>query len=348
MASKTAVVMLNLGGPRKAEEVKDFLVRMFSDRTFITLPSGVGPMIAKLRSKAKQKEYEAIGYSPLVYWNDLQGSAMTQVLNSSLPQFAPFQHYLAFRYSEPLAGKAIKRALDDGAERLILFTQYPHYSCVSTGNSLIDAISAVPEEHTSKVSVIQSWATHPSYIAAWKQIIQEELGKFEGGGQDVQLVFSAHSIPSVVAWTGDMYPYEIGSTVAAIMQSFSNPYSLTWQSKVGFQTWFQPATHKSLLTLAQQGVKKVLLIPIAFTSDHIETLYELDREVVPEVRKAGMTGLVRCAAPNAHPAFTKALADIVTDHVHGKPKRSLHQCVHCRFPEECSKLRRIQTSFAGR
>lgn len=345
MAVKTAVVMLNLGGPRSEQEVSGYLMRMFSDRTFIGLPPGLGPVIGKLRAKAKVQQYAAIGFSPLERWSNLQGSEMIKTLNSALPQHAPFQHYLAFRYSEPFAAQAVSSALEAGAQKLVLFTQYPHYSCSSTGNSLRDAIEAIPSSARSQVSMIHRWPTHPSYISAWREIVREQLSKFPAGGRDVPVVFSAHSLPSSVVWAGDMYPYEIGSTVTAVMAGLPNPYSLMWQSKVGLQTWLQPSTQKGLLALAQQGVKKALLVPIAFTSDHIETLYELDREVVPEAKQAGMTDLVRCPAPNDHPAFLKAMADVVIDHIKG-PTAPLHHCTHCRFPAECAKLSLVPTSFS--
>jgi len=344
MAVRTAVVMLNLGGPRCEQEVSGYLVRMFSDRTFIGMPPGLGPIVGKLRAKAKTQQYAAIGYSPLERWSNLQGLEMTKLLNSALPQHAPFQHYLAFRYSEPFATDAVTSALKAGAERLILFTQYPHYSCASTGNSLRDAIDAVPSANRRQVSMIHRWPTHPSYVAAWRQIVLEHLERFPDQGKEVPVVFSAHSLPSSVVWAGDMYPYEIGSTVNAVMAGLPNPYSLMWQSKVGLQTWLQPSTQKGLLTLAKQGVKQALLVPIAFTSDHIETLYELDREVLPEAKAAGMTGLIRCAAPNAHPAFLQALADVVISHIQA-PTPPLHHCTHCRFPSECAKLTLVPTSF---
>lgn len=341
MSVKTALLLLNLGGPKTVSEVEPYLVRMFSDKTFINIPFNLGPTIARMRArKSVNAQYEKIGGSPLAKWTDIQGKLLVNLLDKNNPSTAPHKFYPCFRYSSPMVNEVKEELIRDKPERIVAFTQYPQYSCATTGNSLRDLLDNVEMKN---FSVISKYATHPRYIKAWVELIKTQLSKFNDPSK-VQIVFTAHSIPAFVAWRGDLYPIEISSTVNTVMQSFENlPHHLFWQSKVGLQEWLKPNTQQGLLKLASQGIKDVLLVPIAFMQDHLETLYELDLEYVKEANAKGMN-VIRCPAPNDYPEFIQAMSSIVTEHLNEGRHCLVPRCVNCPHPENCKTLDRLKIS----
>jgi ferrochelatase len=341
MSVKTALLLLNLGGPKTVAEVEPYLVRMFSDRTFINIPFNLGPKIAKIRARRSvAAQYEKIGGSPLSKWTNIQGSSLVSLLDEISPSTAPHKFYPCFRYSSPMISEVTEEIMKDNPSRIVAFTQYPHYSCATTGNSIRDVLD---NSNFKNITAITKYATHPDYVSAWIDLVSSQLKRFEDPSK-VNIVFTAHSIPASVAWRGDLYPIEISSTVSSVMQSFPNlPYHLFWQSKVGFQEWLKPNTQKGLLTLGEKGIKDVLLVPIAFMQDHLETLYELDLEYVHEANSKGMN-VIRCPAPNDHPSFIKAMAKIVQEHLSTGVHSLIPRCVGCPHPEHCKSLDKLQKS----
>uniref|UniRef100_A0A8C9S5R4 Ferrochelatase n=1 Tax=Scleropages formosus TaxID=113540 RepID=A0A8C9S5R4_SCLFO len=284
---KTGILMLNMGGPEKLDDVHDFLFRLFMDRDLMTLPvqNKLGPFIAKRRTPKIQEQYSKIGGgSPIKKWTTMQGEGMVKLLDEMSRETAPHKFYIGFRYVHPLTESAIEEMERDGVERAVAFTQYPQYSCSTTGSSL-NAIyryySDRGERPKMRWSVIDRWPTHPLLIECFAQHVLNELEKFPAEKRDdVVILFSAHSLPMSVVNRGDPYPQEVGATVQRVMERLQhcNPYRLVWQSKVGPMPWLGPQTDEVIKGLCQRGKKNILLVPIAFTSDHIETLHELDIE----------------------------------------------------------------------
>ena len=168
-------------------------------------------------------------------------------------------------------------------------------------------------------SVIDRWPTHPLLVKTFAQNIRRELDTFpENVRSKVVLLFSAHSVPQYVMDRGDPYPAEVGSTVQLVMQElgWSNPYRLVWQSKVGPLPWLKPSTEDTIKVMVKKGQKNLMLVPIAFVNDHIETLHELDIEYAHDIGKeVGAERIARCATPNIDPTFIDCLADIVATHL---------------------------------
>jgi ferrochelatase len=208
----------------------------------------------------------------------------------------------------------------DGVTRAIAFTQYPQYSCSTTGSSLNELYRRGKGGEIGQDvewSVIDRWGTHPGFIEAVAQNIEATLAKFPASTrQDTVLLFSAHSLPMSVVNRGDPYVLEVSASVSAVMDRLkhSNPYRLVWQSQVGPSAWMGMQTGEALKGLARLGKKQVVLVPIAFTSDHIETLYEIDLEYIKEGRELGME-VYRAESLNESPVFIRALADIVVQHL---------------------------------
>ncbi|XP_022830699.1 ferrochelatase, mitochondrial-like [Spodoptera litura] len=303
---KTAIVMLNMGGPTNIDEVGDYLHRIMTDRDMIQLPvqSRLGPWIASRRTEDVQKKYSEIGGgSPILKWTNSQGHLLVEALDKLHPATAPHKHYVCFRYVPPFTHDAFNAIESDGVERAVIFSQYPQYSCATTGSSL-NAIADFYKDSSQAVS------------------------------------------------RGDTYPHEVAATVANTMLHLNvkNPYRLVWQSKVGPLPWLQPYTDDAIKAYAKQGKKNLLLVPIAFVNEHIETLHELDIEYCHDIAKeAGITHIERAATPNAHPTFIAALADIVVKHLTDQEKVSkqfLTRCPHC-VSERCNSSKQFFKELCG-
>uniref|UniRef100_A0A8D2L530 Ferrochelatase n=1 Tax=Varanus komodoensis TaxID=61221 RepID=A0A8D2L530_VARKO len=398
---KTGILMLNMGGPETLGDVHDFLLRLFLDKDLMTLPvqNKLAPFIAKRRTPKIQKQYSRIGGgSPIKKWTATQGEGMVKLLDEMSPHSAPHKYYIGFRYVHPLTEEAIEEMEEDGVERAIAFTQYPQYSCSTTGepksrqvaskllrlrfllqggfsalfligpvakisanilllctsgsslNAIYRYYNAKGEKPKMKWSTIDRWPTHPLLIQCFADHIQKELGLFPPDKRkDVVILFSAHSLPMSVVNRGDPYPQEVGATVQRVMEklNYSNPYRLVWQSKVGPMAWLGPQTDETIKGLCQRGKKNILLVPIAFTSDHIETLYELDIEYAQVLaNECGVENIRRAESLNGNPLFAKALADLVYSHLQSNEicsKQLTLSCPLCVNPT----CRKTKSFFTG-
>lgn len=321
-------MMMNMGGPTTLDECGMYLSRLFHDRDLMKLPfqSRLAPLIAARRTPKIRKQYAEIGGgSPILRWTRQQGEAMTKMLDELHPSTAPHKAYVGFRYAAPLTEHALDEMARDGIERAVAFSQYPQYSCSTTGSNLNELYRQLQQrkaegapEGSIPWSVIDRWPTNAGLIEAFANRVRGALSQFPADIRSkVPIMFSAHSLPmSVVSGRGDPYPAEVAATVAGVMGQlkWSNPYRLTWQSQVGPSAWLGPQTADALEGWAKQGYKQVVAVPIAFTSDHIETLYELDIELQEDAEKHGIE-LVRAESLNDEPVFLRALADIVTEHL---------------------------------
>lgn len=333
------------------------------------LQAYLGPLIAKRRTPKIIKQYSDIGGgSPIRKWSEYQCEEMCKLLDKLNPESAPHKPYVAFRYADPLTEEMYTKLLDDGfgngkGGRAVAFTQYPQYSCSTTGSSLNELwkwrnrlegkrANGV-EDSTGSIqwSVIDRWPTHPGLVEAFARNIEDQLKTYpEDKRNSVVLLFSAHSLPMSVVnrgesysiydpscereltgfpYAGDPYPAEVAATVHAVMQrlGFSNPYRLCWQSQVGPSAWLGAQTSDTVQEYVKRGHTDIVLVPIAFTSDHIETLYELDLEVMEE---ANSPGVKRAESLNGNPIFIQALADIARDHLQKGDKCSLQMTLRCQ------------------
>ncbi|MCW5820822.1 MAG: ferrochelatase, partial [Trueperaceae bacterium] len=247
----TGIVMLNLGGPRNLDEVKPFLMELFADREIIQLPaqSTLGPFIAGRRTKSVQKNYADIGGgTPLERWTKLQGEGMCARLDELSPETAPHKAYIAFRYSEPSSETALRQMAEDGVKRAVAFTQYPQFSCATTGSSVNELWRAARRLGLQKEftwSVIDRWPADGLFIEAMTQTVRQGLEQFAPEERDdVLILFSAHSLPMSIINRGDPYPLEIGTSVHLVMERLGrqNEHLLSYQSSVGPVPWLGPST----------------------------------------------------------------------------------------------------------
>ena len=271
---------------------------------------------------------------------------MCKLLDQISPETAPHKPYVAFRYANPLTEDMYANLLKDGfgggkGGRAVAFTQYPQYSCSTTGSSLNElwkwrnrlegkGVTGLDPAGAITWSVIDRWPVHPGLVEAFAQNVETQLATYpEETRKDVVLLFSAHSLPMSVVNRGDTYPAEVAATVYAVMQrlGFSNPYRLCWQSQVGPSAWLGAQTSDTVQEYVKKGQTDLILIPIAFTSDHIETLFELDQEVIHE---AGHPGVKRAESLNDSRVFIEALADIAVKHLRSGESCSRQMGLRCQ------------------
>jgi protoporphyrin/coproporphyrin ferrochelatase len=342
---RTGIVMMNLGGPAGLDEVEPFLLELFADREIIQLPfqRWLGPFIARRRAPKVRGLYEKIGGgSPILRYTRAQGQGMVERLDRLSPETAPHGFYVSFRYIQPKSEDALRAMAADGVKRAVAFTQYPQFSCSTTGSSLNElwrAADRVGLRDAFQWSIIDRWPVHDGFISAMTDTVREGLEQFDPDVRDsVLILFSAHSLPLDVIDRGDAYPQEIGASVQRVVERLArpNPYILAYQSEVGPVRWLGPSTERVIKRLGARGQRHLLVVPIAFTSDHIETLSELDREYGEVAHRVGITHYKRTPALNDRPAFMDALAAVVRDHlVSGHPYSSLYstRCPGCVNPQ---------------
>jgi ferrochelatase len=347
--AKTGIVMMNLGGPANLAQVEPFLLELFADREIIQLPfqQWLGPFIARRRTPKVQALYRNIGGgSPILRYTEAQGRGLVERLDRLSPETAPHGFYVAFRYVTPKSDDALGAMAAAGVERAVAFTQYPQFSCATTGSSLNELWRAAGRtrlEGAFRWSVIDRWAVHPGFIAAMAETVREGLEQFAPAERDqVLLLFSAHSLPLHIVDRGDPYPQEIGASVQAVLDRLALPnrYLLAYQSEVGPVRWLGPSTERVIRRLGERGETRVLVVPIAFTSDHIETLSELDREYGELAHRVGITQYHRSPALNDRPSFIDAMAELVSDHLRSGEVCSTQypfRCPGCVNPQ-CRKV----------
>jgi protoporphyrin/coproporphyrin ferrochelatase len=324
---RVGVLLLNLGGPEQIEDVRPFLYNLFSDPEIIRLPfpwmqKPLAWLISSLRSKKSQANYMEIGGgSPLRGITEEQAIALQKSLQD---KGQDVQVYIGMRYWHPFTEEAIARIKRDGIEQLVILPLYPQFSISTSGSSfrLLEQIwsddpSLAPQEHT----VIPSWYQRPGYLQAMAQLIARELDGFENPDQ-VHIFFSAHGVPvSYVEEAGDPYQQEIEECTRLIVQTLNRPnrHTLAYQSRVGPVEWLKPYTEDAIAELAAEGVNDLLVVPISFVSEHIETLQEIDMEYREVAEEAGIENFHRVPALNTHPVFIEDLANLVVEAIDAPP-----------------------------
>lgn len=317
-----AVLLLNLGGPDSLDAVRPFLFNLFSDREIIRL----GPafmqkplawLISGLRHEKTEGYYRLIGgKSPILDITTAQAKALENELGQEAKgaQRADCRVFIGMRYWHPLIEEIVPEIHAEKIRRLVVLSLYPHYSIATTGSSLSklnEVVSRFGSDPFEMVTVT-SWQDHPLYIDALVEKIEQGISAFRPVSRtgDVRVLFSAHSLPQKFIAEGDPYVEHIQRTITEITKRTEIAWDLSYQSKSGPVKWLEPSTDEMIETLARQGVKNLLVVPISFVSDHIETLYEIDILYKNLAASRGMR-LERAGSLNTSPLFISGLADIV-------------------------------------
>jgi ferrochelatase len=311
---RVGIVLFQLGGPDTLEAIEPFLYNLFCDPDIIDFPFArigrkpLAKLISTTRSRKVQHHYALIGGgSPIRRNTERQVRALECKLRH---QRMDAHCFVAMRYWHPFTAEAIEQLRAASCDEVVLLPLYPQYSSTTTGSSLNEWSRLFADE--LPVHVVESFYRCPAYLDALTEKVNEALSRFPSPARP-EIVFSAHSIPMSVIEKGDPYQRQIEETVRLLMQcgGWANPHRLCYQSKVGASRWLQPSLHQTLKGLAAERVREVCVVPIAFVSDHVETLGEINHEAREEARQLGMTQFEMTAGLNDSPKFIQALSEMV-------------------------------------
>ncbi|MFZ0739629.1 MAG: ferrochelatase [Candidatus Acidiferrales bacterium] len=312
---KVAIVLFQLGGPENQEAVEPFLYNLFCDPDIIDFPGAflarktLAKLISSRRSKIVAQHYAEIGGgSPIRRLTEDQSRA----LERALAPWVEAKTFIAMRYWHPTTAEALAALSKESYDELILLPLYPHYSFATTKSSLKEWKRQTSNHRGQPARLIESFFDHPQYIEAICARINEKLSKLLKP-DDVFLVFSAHGLPMKLVNAGDPYPTHIETTMRLVLErgGWPNQRTLCYQSRVGPQKWLEPSLTQTIEWLAHEGIKRMLIVPIAFVTDHIETLHEINIEARAEAEKFGVEEFSVMPALNDSPIFVRALADLV-------------------------------------
>ncbi|HVB33311.1 MAG TPA: ferrochelatase [Patescibacteria group bacterium] len=311
---KVGVVLFQLGGPDRLDAVQPFLYNLFCDPDIINFPAAwlarrpLAWLISSLRAQHVREHYAAIGGgSPIRELTEGQALALADAL---APWVEP-QIVIAMRYWHPSTVEAIRRLTRGPLDELVLLPLYPQYSVATTGSSLREW-KRHWRQGAVTTHVIDRFYSHPLYLSALVERIEQSLAEF-GRPADVHIVFSAHGLPVNLIEAGDPYQREIEETVRLLLQQggWSNPTTLCYQSRIGRQKWLEPSLTDAVERLAREGVRQMLVVPISFVTEHIETLYEINLEARVLAGSLGVEDFAVMRALDSSPRFIAALADLV-------------------------------------
>lgn len=346
---RIGVVLFNMGGPDSMDAIEPFLFNLFRDEDIIQLPGGrfyqnaLANLIASKRAPKVADDYEHIGgKSPLKEQTWEQAKALESRLNAAHGDIE-FTCLVAMRYWHPFTEEAVQSLQEKGITEVLLLSLYPHYARATTGSSLKEWQRVVTEWNaTFDTSVICAYPTEPSYISFMVEQIKESIATIPEGFDpaEAHIVFSPHGLPQAYVDQGDPYEKQIRATAAAIMEHFDQPHHVAFQSQVGPIKWLEPKTPAVLEELAHKGVETTVVVPIAFVSEHIETLYEIDVEFGDEAREAGIKNFIRVPAAGAHPRFIDVLENVTESYL-ARPHKGF-TCHGNPDGECCSKLQNKQ------
>lgn len=316
------VVLLQLGGPDSLDNVEPFLNNLFCDPDIIDLPFAflfrrpLARFISSRRAPKVQEFYKRIGRkSPILKLTRRQAVALERELSRHIP----VKVYIAMRYWHPMTESVVEQIRRDGIKKVVLLPLYPHYSKTTTGSSVNEWKRVLGRQKTViTTDVIDEYCEHPLYVQSLVRNITIALQRVPAADRSkVHLVFSAHGTPVKLVKAGDPYQGQIERTYKAVIQAgkFDLRHHLCYQSKVGPEKWIEPSLDHTIEKLAGERVSHMVVIPIAFVSDHSETLWEINMEAKEEAKELGVTYYDMMPALNTNPLFIRALADLVLKRV---------------------------------
>jgi protoporphyrin/coproporphyrin ferrochelatase len=311
---RLGVVLFQLGGPDTPQAIEPFLFNLFSDPDIIDFPFArigrkpLAKLISTTRAKKVQHHYSVIGgASPIRRFTEQQAEALQNRLRAG---GLDAHCFVAMRYWHPFTAEAVEQLRATQCDEVVLLPLYPQYSSTTAGSSLNEWRRLFPDD--MPVQAIEQFYRHPLYLDALVEKIDEALARFPDSGFP-EIVFSAHSVPVSVIAKGDPYQRQIEETVELLMRRGRWPYRhrLCYQSKVGASKWLQPSLHRTIRDLAAEKIREVCVVPIAFVSDHVETLGEIGHEAREEAAELGIQQFEMTSGLNDSPTFIAALADLV-------------------------------------
>ena len=308
---KWAALFLNMGGPETLDDVEPYLCNIFSDRSIIKLPLSfllqkpLARFISSRRAPKTREHYETIGGgSPLLKWSRLAAEGVAGNLEEKYPNIGAF---VGMRYTPPFIKDQLTLLAREGYKHIVVVSLYPHYSLATTGTALQEVIDWLENDGNKTgltLSVISNWYDRPLYIDLLKARIARAMQQV-ADLKEARLLFSAHSLPVKMIEKGDPYLDHIRRTVSLAGEGYD--YILSFQSRSGPVRWLGPETAATIQELGRSGVRELVVVPISFVSDHIETLHEIDIELRDLATDSGIKNFVRIESFNDDPRFIALL-----------------------------------------
>ncbi|MHA2099028.1 MAG: ferrochelatase [Candidatus Kariarchaeaceae archaeon] len=327
---KFGIVFFNMGGPENLESVRPFLYNLFSDNEIINLPWFISPfqkqlawLIAKFRSKSTQAMYKSIGGRS--YTNDITQELADEVNTVLDKKGIQNKSVIAMRYAPPRVESAILQLEKENVDTLVLFTQYPHYAKSTTGSSYNDFykhLEGTSLEKKEKI-VIEDWGTEPAYIDWWVNAIKRVVNKLDHTiDENVHILFTAHGLPMKYIKAGEEYPIRIEQAMNSIVEKLGSigkdvTTHLAYQSKAGPFPWTQPYTHDKLEEISKTDPKTVIMVPLGFVSNNVETLYEIDILYSDLAQELGINDYRRVQVPDQDSEYANSIADMLHKYIEG-------------------------------
>lgn len=315
---KVAVILFNLGGPDSLKAVKPFLFNLFYDPAIIALKNPMRWVVAKIisgkRAPFTRNIYKKIGdKSPLLDQTEQQAKALEQILNDD----SDILHkcFIAMRYWHPFSHETVQQVKNFKADRIILLPLYPHYSITTTGSSLIDwNRTALKDGLDTTYRAVKDYPIAEGFIAAHVTMIEAARGKLDHP-ENYRILYSAHGLPEKIIAAGDPYRAQIEMSCKAIQEKLGHPdHVVCFQSQIGPLKWIEPYTTDEIERAGKEG-KSIIIVPIAFVSEHSETLVELDMDYRDLASEVGVKDYIRIATIGCHESYITTLANLVRDHI---------------------------------
>jgi ferrochelatase len=313
---RLGVVLFQLGGPDALESIEPFLYNLFCDPDIIDFPFAriarkpLARLISMQRAKHVALHYARIGGKSPILENTV---GQATALEAELRKCFDARVVVAMRYWHPFTAEAFCQMAAFAPNELVLLPLYPQYSTTTTGSSLNEwARHFHPTGWRPNVHIVQHFHENPGYLKSLTETVDRSLGEFRDP-RDVDMLFSAHNVPLAVIESGDPYQRHIERTVDLVWQhgGWATTRHLCYQSKVGASKWLTPSLRDTLRSLAARHRRHVLVVPISFVSDHVETLYEIDIEYREQALRLGIDDYRMTPGLNDSPCFIQALAGLV-------------------------------------
>jgi protoporphyrin/coproporphyrin ferrochelatase len=317
---KTGVVLTQVGGPENLAAVRPYLRSFFSDPDLIRLPKWMKSLqgafawsLSTLRAPYSRSLYASIGGgSPIRGQTEEQARQLQQEL---LKRGLDYPVFVSMRHSKPNSIAALQAARQAGLTRLIVIGLFPQYSFSTTLSGWTGLRNAMDELHYHpETVVIEEYCDDPDYVAAVADVTVRALRSFATPASDVHLVFSAHGLPVSYVRGGDPYLEHVQRSVKAVSEVIDHPgrVHISFQSRLGPQKWLEPASDKLIEQLGKEGASAICVVPIAFVSEHVETLNEIDIQYAAVAKRSGVKEFYRACTLKCHPRYIACLANIVS------------------------------------
>jgi ferrochelatase len=324
---KVAVMLFNLGGPNKLDNVEPFLFNLFNDPAILNLPSFIRYPLAKLISKkrtpiAKNIYKEIGGSSPILKLTQDQAASLEKSLNNNQKGFN-YKVFITMRYWHPRASEIVKLVKNFNPSEIVLLPLYPQYSAATSGSSILEWKEIARKNNLDiNTNTICCYPEDVKFIKAHTELIRKKIN----GISNFKLIFSAHGLPEKNIKKGDPYQWQVEQSVNKIVEEINDDnidYILSYQSRVGPLKWIGPSTEDVIIENSKKG-KHLVIVPIAFVSEHSETLVELDIEYEKIAKKNGCKKYTRIETLGINEYFIESLSDLILNKDNYKFKDNLH------------------------